>query len=51
MQHSASEINAFAALGLGQVCYLLTLDYDAVKALCGADADIKAGRDRRCADR
>ena len=43
MRHSADQINAFQALGVGEVCYLLTLDYHAVKSLCGAGADIKPG--------
>ena len=41
MEHNAEEQQqAFQALGCGVVCYLLTLDYHAVKALCGADAEI-----------
>ena len=43
MDHSAAALNEFQALGVGEVCYLLTLDYHAVKSLCGAGADIKPG--------
>jgi hypothetical protein len=37
VQHSAAAINAFAQLGLGEICFLKVLDYDDVKALCGRE--------------
>jgi hypothetical protein len=41
VQHSAEEINAFQALGVGTLCYLKVLDCDDVKALVGPDAEIE----------
>jgi hypothetical protein len=41
MDHSAQAINEFAALGVGELCYLKVLDCDDVKALVGADAEIE----------
>jgi hypothetical protein len=41
VDHSAETINAFQALGVGELCYLRVLDYDDVKALVGPDAEIE----------
>ena len=37
MDHSAETINAFQALGVGELCYLKMLDAADVKALAGAE--------------
>jgi hypothetical protein len=47
--HSAEEQQqAFQQLGCGTLCYLLTLNYEAVKALCGADAEISPNETAVC---
>jgi hypothetical protein len=49
VQHNAEQEQAdFMQLGCGTLCYLLTLDHDAVKALCGADAEIAANETAVC---
>jgi len=47
--HSAEEQQqAFQQLGCGTLCYMLTLDYRAVKALCGSDAEISPSETAVC---
>ena len=48
MMTAEQEQAAFMQFGLGEVCYLLTLDYRAVKALCGADAEISPNETAVC---
>jgi hypothetical protein len=41
VRHTAEEVNAFQALGVGTLAYLKVLDYHDVIALVGPDAEIK----------
>jgi hypothetical protein len=48
MMTAEQEQSEFMQLGVGEVGYLLTLDYHAVKVLCGADATIEPNETAVC---